>query len=94
MENPVRNDWVLQVQKDLQDIGLGYLSMQDIKSQSKESFKSLESCSKLAFSDLMKEKEGLSNLTYGKMQDAGISLNRQIEQSAEKITVQNSDKDY
>ena len=73
MENPVRNDWVLQVQKDLQDIGLGYLSMQDIKSQSKESFKSLvkESCAKLAFSNLMKEKEGLSkmnNLTYGKLE--------------------------
>ena len=56
-QQPVKNDWSVQVKKDLEQIGLGEMSFQDIKSKSKETFKKLikDKCTELAFSELLKE---------------------------------------
>ena len=35
-QQPVKNDWSVQVKKDLEQIGLGEMSFQEIKSKSKE----------------------------------------------------------
>ena len=37
--SPVKNDWVIQVKKDLTDIGMGDISFGDIKQKSKDAFK-------------------------------------------------------
>ena len=68
-ENPIKNDWVLQVKKDLTDIGMGDISFEDIKQKSKDAFK-IEVKTKireLAFTTLRNEKDTKSkmrNLNY------------------------------
>ena len=77
---PVKNDWALQVREDLMKVGLGDISLTEIKSQKKDYFKKMIKMKirNLAFSDLMREKEGKSkmrDLTYTelKMQDYLVS---------------------
>ena len=72
-QQPVKNDWSVQVKKDLEQIGLGEMSFQEIKSKSKETFKKMvkDRCSQLAFSELMKEantKSKMQNLKYDKLE--------------------------
>ena len=68
-ENPVKNDWVLQVKKDLTDIGMGDISFEDIKQKSKDAFKKevKTKIRELAFITLKNEKDTKSkmrNLNY------------------------------
>ena len=69
VDHPVKNDWVLQVNKDLSDIGMADVSFEEIKKKSKNVFKKdiKVKIRRLAFETLMKEKETkskLKNLKY------------------------------
>ena len=39
--NPVKNDWVTTAKENLIELGLGYLSLQQIKNMKKEAFRGL-----------------------------------------------------
>ena len=72
-KHPVKNDWAIQVRKDLEDLGMSDLSHEEIKLKSKEAFKKLvkEKCTDFAFSQLMKEAESKSkmkHLKYNKLE--------------------------
>ena len=71
-KQPVKNDWALQIKKDLTDLGLE-LSHTEIKLKSKEAFKKIvmDKCNNLAFAHLMKEAESKSkmkSLKYKKLE--------------------------
>ena len=62
---PVKNDWVLTVKDDLRQLGLEYLSLNQIKNLKKEAFKGLVKlkCRDLAFKYLLEEKNRKSKLS-------------------------------
>ena len=75
---PIKNDWVTTVKENLKELGLDYLSLKQIKSMKKSTFRALvkKKCRKMALEYLLKEKESrakskLKNLQYQ-------SLNLQI----------------
>ena len=69
VNNPVKNDWICQVQKDLKTFELDYLSLNNIKHLKKEQFRALVKmkCEKIAFKELVKEKSTkakIKNIKY------------------------------
>ena len=63
---PVKGDWCLVVREDLDAIGLGHLSYQNIKSMKKEALRSIVKmkAKETAFSMLLEEKEKCSKLKF------------------------------
>ena len=85
--NPVKNDWCLQVDKDLKDYKLDNFSLEQIGKMSKELFKKFvkEASKNKAFDDMIKEKEDLSKLGNNsyvslKLQNYLISKNLTLRQ--------------
>ena len=64
VNQPVKGDWCLVVREDLDAIGLGHLTYQDVKSMKKEALRSLVKikAKETAFSMLLKDKEKCSKL--------------------------------
>ena len=64
-QSPAKNDWVLQVKEDLKQLGLEYLTLNNIKFMKKEHFRALVKikCQKEGFNYLMEEKEPKSKMT-------------------------------
>ena len=64
-QNPVKNDWSLQIREDLKSLDLNYLSLKNIQLMKKEQFRALVKvkCKQMAFKALMAEKEQKSKLT-------------------------------
>ena len=58
-QNPVKNDWSLQIREDLKSFDLEYLALKNIKLMNKEQFRALVKvkCKQVAFKALMAEKE-------------------------------------
>ena len=68
-EEPIKNDWYSSVMKDLEDFGLDYLDLEDIRCMKKDPFKKLvkEKCQDIALKYLLEDNEGkskLKNLKY------------------------------
>ena len=88
-KSPVKNDWALQVKEDMREIGLD-LTYEDIKALSKESFKKLvkAKCKALAFTNLMKEKEGkkkMNGIYYSELLTQDYLLSKEMTTSQKKI---------
>ena len=64
-DDPVRGDWIIQVKKDLDNIGMKE-SMEQIKTMSVDAFRDLtkQAISKAAFAHLCNEKAKLSKIMY------------------------------
>ena len=64
IKNPVKGDWYLVVKEDLDSLGLGHLTLEDMASKSKYTMKKLvrEAMEKSAFQYLMEKKQGMSKL--------------------------------
>ena len=64
MKRPVKGDWYLVVKEDLESLGLGHLTLEDIASKTKYSMKKIvkEASEKTALQYLMDKKQGLSKL--------------------------------
>ena len=64
IESPTKNDWFSSVQNDLKEIGLNYLSLIDIKSMKKATFKRLlkEKINDTALKYLLEGNEKMSKL--------------------------------
>ena len=74
VESPAKNDWVLQVKKDLKEIGLEYMSFENIKNMKKEQFRSLikMKCKITSFEYLQKKKEPKSKMSKIKYHELNI----------------------
>ena len=64
IKSPVKGDWYLVVKEDLESLGLGHLSLEEIASKTKYSMKKIvkEAAEKTAFKYLMDKKQDLSKL--------------------------------
>ena len=62
IKTPVKGDWYLVVKEDLDCLGLGHLTLDDITSKSKYTMKKLvrEAMEKTAFEYLMEKKQSMS----------------------------------
>ena len=68
-EDPIKNDWFSTVTKDLNEFGLDFMNLDDIKTMKKEEFKKLvkEKCREISLAYLLEgnqEKSKMKNLKY------------------------------
>ena len=83
INNPTKNDWHSTVVKDLQELGLDYLDLEEIKNMKKDSFKKLvkEKCDDAVLNYLLKgneTKSKLKDLKYYKLQIQPYLLSPEI----------------